>query len=133
MKIFAGIVLLVIGLGIGYAIYMGIKPPAFTLTFSPTIVRIHKPLPPENVSDNSLMVTVERLLEYDQTVDLSHGVLPENVKVGFSPPSDVPAPKFTSTIKVVVGPNAPVGKHSVTVYAKGPDAEGSGTFTLEII
>jgi hypothetical protein len=133
MKIFAGIVLLVIGLGIGYAIYMGIKPPAFTLTFSPTVARIHKPLPPENVSDNSIRVTVERLLEYDQPVNLSPGVLPENVDVRFNPPSGTPAPNFTSTVKVMVGPNAPVGKHSITVYAKGPDAEGSGTFTLEII
>jgi hypothetical protein len=126
MKILAGVILLVIGLGLGYAIYTGIKPPRFQVILSPASANVGRGDPPI-----TSQVKVEVLLEYDEVVNLTGGGVPDNVLVTFSPSSEKPT--FESTMTITVGPDAPTGTHTITVRATGPDgAEATGAFVLVI-
>lgn len=129
MKIFAGLVLLVIGLGIGYAVYTSIKAPSFTVVASPSSKTIGIPVTGENT--HTIQVKMERLLEYDKTVSLS-AVTPDNVLVSFSPDSGTPT--FESTMTIKVGSAAQAGKTTITIRATGTDGtDASGAFVLEIV
>ncbi|MGQ9788041.1 MAG: COG1470 family protein [Candidatus Hadarchaeaceae archaeon] len=130
MKLFAGIVLLVIGLGIGYAVYTWAGRGAtgmlsFTVSVSPTSATVS----PGNTI--TVSVSVQRIGPYDKEVSLLASGVPDNVKVSFSPNSGVPA--FGSTMTVVVDSLAPSGTTTITVRATGTDGiQQTATFELTV-
>ncbi|KUO42374.1 MAG: hypothetical protein APZ16_02750 [Candidatus Hadarchaeum yellowstonense] len=130
MKLFAGIVLLVIGLGIGYAVYTWAGKGAtgmlsFTVTVSPTSAVVS---PGSTVTVN---VSVQRIGPYDKEVTLSASGLPANVAVNFSPSSGVPA--FGSTMTIVVGSSAQPTVTTITIKATGTDGvQQTATFELTV-
>lgn len=130
MKLFAGIVLLVIGLGIGYAVYTWAGRGAtgmlsFTVSVSPTSVTVS---PGDTIT---VSVSVQRIGPYDKEVSLSASGVPTNVTVSFSPNSGVPA--FGSTMTVVVGSSAESGTTTITVKATGTDGvQQTATFELTV-
>ncbi|MEM3420892.1 MAG: hypothetical protein QW835_02015 [Candidatus Hadarchaeum sp.] len=130
MKLFAGIVLLVIGLGIGYAVYTWAGRGAtgmlsFTVSLSPTSATVR---PGNTITVN---VSVQRIGPYDKDVSLSASGVPANVTVGFSPSTGVPA--FGSTMTIVVGSSAQPGTTTITVKATGTDGvQQTATFDLTV-
>ena len=132
MKLMAGMILLAIGLGMGIVVYRMLNPKemlSYIITPSPTSVTVGRP----ETGDNTIYVSlsIERLADYTETVTLGATGLPDNVLVSFSPISGVPT--FGSTMVVRVGPNAPLGTHTITIRATGADGtEKSSTFELKI-
>ena len=131
LQIFAGIILLVIGLGIAYGIYVWAGKGAtgllsFSVIVSPTSGT-------ENRGGNfTVSVSVQRIGSYDKTVTLTATGVPDNVTYSFSPSSGVPA--FGSTMTITVGSTATVGKTTITIKATGPDAvEQTATFELTVV
>lgn len=134
LKIFAGVVLLVIGLGIGYTVYNWAGKGAtgllsFTVSVSPTSATVTRSST-DNVTEN-VSVSVQRIVAYDKTVSLTATGKPEGVDVSFSPNSGVPS--FGSTMTVTVSSSALPGKTTITVKATGADAvEQTATFELTV-
>ncbi|MGC8816415.1 MAG: hypothetical protein ACP5PX_01150 [Candidatus Hadarchaeum sp.] len=130
MKLFAGIVLLVIGLGIGYAVYTWAGREAtgmlsFTVSVSPTSATVSAG------STITVSVSVQRIGPYDKEVTLSASGVPENVTVNFAPPSGVPA--FGSTMTIVVGDSAQTGTTTITIRATGTDGvQQTANFELTV-
>ena len=136
MQIFAGIVLLVIGLGIGYAVYMwagrGVEQ---TLSFSVTISSNGTTIGIPDSGDNTKTFTVNvnaQISGYDKTVMLSATGQPTGVTVSFSPASGTPT--FGSTMTISVDNTAIPGATTLTIRATGTDAtEQTDTFTLTLV
>lgn len=130
MKLFAGIVLLVIGLGIGYAVYTWAGRGAtgmlsFTVSLSPTSATVS---PGSTITVN---VSVQRIGPYDKNVSLSASGVPANVRVSFSPNTGVPA--FGSTMTIVVENSAQSGTTTITIKATGTDGvQQTATFDLTV-
>jgi len=135
LQIFAGIVLLVIGLGIGYAVYTWAGKGAtgmlsFTVSVSPTSATVNKPSG-DNVETLSLSVSVQRIGTYDKIVSLTATGQPTGVTISFSPASGIPS--FGSTMTVIIDNSAIAGKTTITVKATGPDSvEQTATFELTV-
>lgn len=131
MKIFAGIVLLVIGLGIGYGVYMwasgGVHETlSFSVDVSPNSATLSAG---ENIN---VTVTVRRIGTYDKTVTLDATGEPDDVTVSFSPTSGVP--EFGSTMTIRVASGATPGATTLTIRARGTDdIEKVATFTLTLV
>jgi len=130
MKLFAGIVLLVIGLGIGYAVYTWAGKGAtgmlsFTVSVSPTGATV-------DAGDTiTASVSVQRIGPYDKNVSLSYSGAPADVTVNFSPNSGVPS--FGSTMTIVVGSSALPGTTTITIKATGADGvQQTATFELTV-
>ncbi|MFH1821022.1 MAG: hypothetical protein ABH852_01055 [Methanobacteriota archaeon] len=134
MKLFAGIVLLVIGLGIGYAVYTWAGKGAtgmlsFTVSVSPTSATVDRPS--DNVNTLSLSVSVQRIGTYDKSVTLTATGQPTGVTVSFAPSSGTPS--FGSTMMITVDSSAARGKTTITIKATGPDSvEQTATFELTV-
>jgi len=132
MKIFAGIVLLMIGLGIGYAVYTWAGKGAqqmlsFMVSVSSDNVTIK--IPEDGESTKNLSVTVTRLGPYDETVSLDAEGEPTGVKVSFSPASGTP--DFGSTMTITVNNSATPGTTTITIKATGAD-DTQKSATLEL-
>jgi aminopeptidase S len=133
MKIFAGLLLLVIGIGVGYGVYTLAGKGATQLlsynvlidgqaSYSTLITR---------GSNKPLAVLVEKIGTYDKNVTLDATGEPTGVTVGFSPSSGVPT--FGSTMTVSVDNTATVGSTTLTIRALGEDGtEKSATLSLTI-
>ncbi len=134
MQLFAGIVLLVIGLGIGYAVYTWAGKGAtgmlsYTVSVSPTGSTITRPTSGSTSVD--LSVSVQRIGTYDKTVELSATGMPTGVTVGFSPGDGTPS--FGSTMRVTISSSAALGTTTITIKASGPDSvEQTATFELTV-
>jgi aminopeptidase S len=134
MKIFAGIVLLVIGLGIGYGVYMwasgGVQQTlSFSVTVSPSCT---VGIPASGENTKTVSVSVEKIGTYDKTVTLDATGEPDNVTVSFSPKSGVP--EFGSTMTIRVSSGATPGTTTLTIRATGADGiEKVATFTLTLV
>jgi hypothetical protein len=138
MKIFAGIFLLIVGLGIGYAVYAQVgRGVQSMLSFT---VRIEGQtehsltlgVPASGENSASLSVRVEEITPYDKMVVLIATGIPENVRCSFSPGSGQPT--FGSTLTIRVGPQAPRGTHTITVKAAGEDGtEQTAILSLALI
>jgi len=137
MKIFAGIVLLVIGLGIGYAVFTWAgrgtqQALSFSVSVSPNSTTIGIPDNAEYNNTKNVDVTVSRIGTYDKTVTLNATGKPDNVDVDFSPPSGIPA--FGSTMRISVDNDATAGTTTLTIKATGTDGtEQVATFTLTLV
>ena len=134
MQLFAGIVLLVIGLGIGYAVYTWAGKGAtgmlsYTVSVSPTGSTITRPTTGSTTVD--LSVSVQRIGSYDKSVELTATGAPTGVTVSFSPGSGTPS--FGSSMRVTVSSSAALGKTTITIKATGPDSvEQTATFELTV-
>ena len=135
MKLFAGIVLLVIGLGIGYAVYTWAGKGAtgmlsFTVSVSPTSATVNRP-GGGNVSTLNLSVSVQRISAYDKSVTLTAVGQPTGVTVSFAPSSETPS--FGSSMTITVDSSAALGKTTITMKATGPESvEQTATFELTV-
>lgn len=138
MKILAGMILLTVGLGIGFAIYTKVgRGIEHMLSFTVKI----EGQPEHNLTlgvpssgDNSAIVSVrvEEITPYDKMVYLSYSGAPTNVSLQFSPPSGEPT--FSSSLTLRVSPGAPRGTHSITIRAVGEDgAEQTATLRITLI
>ncbi|GEM_PF-822733 len=132
MKIFAGIVLLMIGLGIGYAVYTWAgkgtqQMLSFTVNVSPGTVTIE--IPENGVNMKNISVTITRIGTYDETVSLDAEGEPTGVNVSFSPASG--KPDFGSTMTITVDNSAIAGVTTITIKATGAD-DTQKSATLEL-
>ncbi len=129
MKLFAGIVLLVIGLGIAYGVYgWASKGARQLLSFSVSIegqtsYSLVVGIPDSGENEVNLEVSVEEIGDYDQTVTLSASGTPSGVSVGFSPASG--DPPFGSTLIIRVDNTALSGPTTITIKATGADGTES--------
>jgi hypothetical protein len=121
MKIFAGIVLLVIGLGIGYAVYSwaagyatGLKCTITLASDSSTIAR---------GENETIGVTVEYLMGTKDNVTLRASGHPPEVEISFKPATDEPT--FFSDMVIIVTPAAEPGDYPLTISAD--DSRGNQT------
>jgi uncharacterized membrane protein len=134
MKLFAGIVLLVLGLGIGYSIYMwaqgGItQMTSFSVTVTPTSITVG--IPATGSTTRTVSIDISKLGDYRKTVTLSATGVPEHVQVSFSPRSGVPS--FGSTMTIQVDNYALSGTTTITIKATGDDGvERTGTLELRL-
>ena len=131
LQIFAGVILLVIGLGIAYGIYIWAgKGATGVLSFS---VSVSPTSGTENRGGNfTVSVSVQRIGSYDKTVALTATGVPDNVTYSFSPNSGVPS--FFSTMTISVNSGANTGKTTITIKATGPDAvEQTAAFELTVV
>ncbi|MDH3892475.1 MAG: hypothetical protein OEV49_15515 [candidate division Zixibacteria bacterium] len=84
--------------------------------------------------ENQATITVRSMHGYSHSVRLSTGENPSGVAIDFSPPFEQPAPEYTSTMKIVAGPDAPTGVHSIEIKGTGGDGEiRSCSYSLTII
>ena len=126
MQIFAGIVLLVIGIGIGYAVYTWAgKGASSMLSFNVTLdgnstldITLGRPTSGEN--STTIDMTVESFGgTYDETVSLSATGQPTGVTVSFSATSG--KPNFGSIITVEVDNTAALGASAITIRGTSED------------
>ena len=132
MKIMAGVILLVIGLGIGYGIYTMVGRQAigmlsFSVNVSPSSTTIG--IPDSGDNTKNVTVSVERIGTYDQSVTLTAEGQPTGVNVSFSPASGTPT--FGSTMTITVSSTASVGTTTITIKATGTD-DTQQSATLEL-
>lgn len=132
MKLFAGIVLLVIGLSIAYAIYTWAGKTSqgmlsFSVSLSPNSITVQ--IPDSGTATRNISVTVSRIGTYEGTVTLSATGQPGGVSVSFSPESGVPT--FGSTMTITVDSGASAGTTTLTVRATGADGTQQ-TATLQL-
>jgi aminopeptidase S len=137
MKIFAGIVLLVIGLGIGIGVFsLAATGSQQLLAFNVTLdgqfsLSTTIGIPTEGDNSKTIQVSVTKLGTYDKTVTLDATGEPTGVTVSFSPASGTP--DLGSTMTVVVDNNATAGATTITVKATGSDAtQKSATLSLTL-
>jgi len=134
MKLFAGIVLLVIGLGIGYAVYTWAGQGAtgmlsYTVSVSPTSATVTRPT--SGTTTVSLSVSVQRISAYDKNVTLTATGAPTGVIVSFAPSSGIPS--YNSIMTVTIDSSAALGKTAITIKATGPDSvEQTAAFELTV-
>lgn len=132
MKLFAGIVLLAVGLSIAYAVYtwVGSTWPqmlSFSVDLSPNSLTVE--IPDNGSVTRNVTVTVTRVGTYDRTVTLSATGQPGGVSVVFSPENGVPT--FGSTMRITVDSGAVPGTTTLTVTAAGSDGTRQ-TATLQL-
>jgi len=132
MKLFAGIVLLVIGLSIAYAIYTWAgrtsqEMLSFSVSVSPNAVSID--IPENGTNTTTVTVNVVKVGSYDRTVTLSADGQPTGVSTSFSPASGIP--QFGSTMTIVVDNTATSGTTTLTIRATGED-DIQQTATLQL-
>lgn len=138
MKIFAGIVLLVIGLGIGYGIYnWASKGAQQMLSFSVSLdgqsnLTLTIGIPASGENSSEVQVSVQEIGDYDQNVNLSTTGEPTGVSTSFSPLSGTPT--FGSTLTITVDNTATSGSTTLTVKAIGEDGtESTATLKLTLV
>ncbi len=137
MKIFAGIVLLVIGLGIGYAVYSWAAGGAqsqlalYVTLDGQTSISKNLGIPASGENETTVDVLVKTYTGYSQNVTLDATGEPSGVLTSFSPSSGTP--EFGSTLTVRVNSTAISGATTITVKATGADAtEKSATLNLTL-
>ena len=136
MKLMAGIILLAIGLGVGISLYLVAAEVArltFQVTLSPGSVTIGIPENAEKDNIRNVIVSIERLGDYDRRVTLSKTGVPGNVRVEFSP--DHGTPSFGSTMTITVDNTVTwTGTTTITIRATGEDGvEKTASFVLTIV
>ncbi len=138
MKIFAGIVLLVIGLGIGYAVYSwaaGGSQQLLALNVTldgQTSLNVTLGIPENGENQTTVNVRVETFTGYSQNVSLSATGAPSGVQTSFAPSSG--APTFGSTLTIRVSGTAIAGTTTITVKATGTDlTEKTATLSLTLV
>ncbi|MEW6222808.1 MAG: hypothetical protein AB1476_05845 [Candidatus Hadarchaeota archaeon] len=137
MKIFAGIVLLVIGIGVGYGVYTWAgKGTTSLLSFNVYLdgqstlnITLGRPVSGENT--RTVTVTVESIGGHDKNVSLSYTGAPSGVSVSFSTSSD--KPNFGSTMTVRVDNTAGLGTSTITIRGASTDAEKTALLNLTIV
>ncbi|MEM3184738.1 MAG: hypothetical protein QXW92_03680 [Candidatus Hadarchaeales archaeon] len=137
MKILAGMILLTVGLGVGFAIYARVgKGVEHMLSFSVKIegqpeYALTLGVPSSGENSATVTVKVEEITPYNKTVSLSHSGTPTNVSLQFSPPNGEPT--FSSSLTIRVSPGAPTGTHAITIRATGEDgAEQTATLRITL-
>ncbi|MEW6592887.1 MAG: hypothetical protein AB1305_04330 [Candidatus Hadarchaeota archaeon] len=136
MKIFAGIVLLVIGIGVGYGVYTWAgKGTTSLLSFnvyldgqSTLAATLGRPASGENT--RTITVTVESISTYDKSVSLSYTGAPTGVNISFSTSSD--KPNFGSTMTVRVDNTAGLGTSTITIRGTSTDTEKTAYLELTV-
>lgn len=138
MKIFAGIVLLVIGLGVGYGVYSWASSGSQTLlAFNVTLdgqssLSVTIGIPTETENTKTVGVLVESLASYDKNVSLTATGAPTGVNLSFSPASG--SLNLGSTLTVRVDDSAIAGTTTITVRATGEDdIQKTATLSLTLV
>ncbi len=135
MKIMAGVILLVIGLGIGYAVYTWaggyVTAIKCELSFDKSSTTIGKPGSGEN--SDMIQVTTRYVMGTKETVTLDATGEPSGVRVTFDPQTG--EPDFYSNMRVYVNENAAADSYVLTILVKDSkgNTSGSTAFNLEIL
>jgi len=130
MQIFAGIVLLVIGLGIGYTVYMWAGGWATAIKCN---VSLDKPSTTIRIGENeTIRVNISIAMGTAENVTLYATGEPGNVSVTFNPPRS--EPPFYSNMTVTVSDGAIPDNYVLTILAKDRKGatSGSAPFNLTI-
>jgi hypothetical protein len=118
MKLFAGIVLLVIGIGLGYGLYMWAAGYAEAIKCE---ITLGKPATTIARGENETIdVTVTYIMGVRENVELQASGYPTGVVVDFTPARDVPT--FYSDMTIIVTAAAETGDYPLTILAR--DAKG---------
>ncbi|MFN4133626.1 MAG: hypothetical protein ACK4GQ_04580 [Candidatus Hadarchaeales archaeon] len=129
MKIFAGIVLLIIGLGIGYAVYGWAGGFATSLKCNLSLSEPSKSI--SRGGSSTLTVTVEYLMGTKENATLQATGAPQGVNISFYPPRGEPT--FYSTLSISADNTSPLGTYTLTISAIGSKGQaGSASLTLTI-
>jgi len=128
LKIMAGVVLLVIGLGIGVAVYKMVGGSVTAMKVDVSLAQSSTTIAKNN-TDN-IQVDVTLIMGTTENVTLYTIGVPDNVAVTFSPPSG--KPPFYSTMKVSVGSTAAPGTYTLTVLAKTSSGATSGSVPFDL-
>jgi hypothetical protein len=115
MKLFAGIVLLVIGIGLGYGLYMWAAGYAEAIKCEITLERISATVSgEENVTiEVPVELTIKYIMGARENVELNVSGIPSGVTVDFSPTRGVP--DFYSNMTIFVTPAAEPGDYPLTI------------------
>ncbi|MEM2192627.1 MAG: hypothetical protein QXG38_03330 [Candidatus Hadarchaeales archaeon] len=129
MKIFAGIVLLIIGLGIGYALYSWAGGYASSLKCSITLSETSKTI--SRGGSATIDVTVNYLMGTVENVTLQATGAPSGVNISFSRLRGEPS--FYSTLIITVDNTASPGSSTLTISAIGSKGQaGSASLALTV-
>jgi hypothetical protein len=131
MKLLAGLILLAAGLGLGITLYRragkAVERLGVQLSLEPSSWTLRRP---DNENSLTVLVTVEPLLDFHETVALSVEGRPPGVSVSFSRPSGVPP--FYSNLSITVTTQATPDNYVLTVKAEGGGALATQPFQLTI-
>ena len=126
MKIFAGIVLLVLGIGIGFMVITwargGVTQQlSFDVTVSPSSATVIRPS--TDNSSTTAQVSVQPILGgYSQMVTLSFESPPTGVYITFDgSPTDNGTPPFSSTMTIQVDSSVALGTTTINIRGTGAD------------
>jgi len=135
MKIFAGIVLLVIGLGIGYGVYTWAGGWATAIKCNLGLEKNTTTIgiPDNGENTNNIRVDISIAIGTAENVTLDATGKPQGVSVTFNPPRS--EPPFYSYMTVKVDNTATAGNYVLTILAKDSKGatSGSAPFNLTII
>ncbi len=131
MKLLAGIILLAAGLGFGITLYKragkAMERLGVQLSLEPSSWTLRRP---DNENSLTVLVRVEPLLDFHETVTLSVEGKPAGVSASFSMPSGTPP--FYSNLSLTVTTQAAPGNYVLTVKAEGGGALATQPFQLTI-
>jgi hypothetical protein len=102
--------------------------PDFSLSVSPTSLTIQRG------QSGTATVTVASIDGFSQPVTLGVEDVDPNITITFDPPTVTPPPdgSTTSTLKVTVGPNAPIGTHSIPIRGTSDEKIHYVFLTLQV-
>ncbi|MEM3519378.1 MAG: hypothetical protein QW179_02265 [Candidatus Hadarchaeales archaeon] len=123
MKIFAGIVLLIIGLGIGYAVYSWAGGYASSLKCEIILSESSKSV--SRGGSATINVTVNYIMGTKENVTLQATGAPSGVNLSFNPPMGEPT--FYSTLIITVDNTASPGSSTLTISAMGSKGQAGST------
>ena len=129
MKIFAGIVLLVIGIGIGYGVYMWAGG---WVTAIKCNVSLEKSSTTISIGNNdTIRVNISIAMGTAEIVTLDATGEPDNVSVTFNPSSG--EPPFYSNMTVTVSSGATASNYVLTILVKDSKGTTSGSAPFNLI
>lgn len=130
MKIMAGVILLVVGLGIGYAVYTSAGGWATAIKCNVSLEKSSTTIVGENT--DTIRVDISIAMGTAETVTLDATGEPPGVTVTFNPQSG--EPPFYSNMTVSVDDTATAGDYVLTILVKDSTGatSGSAPFNLTI-
>lgn len=128
MKIMAGVILLVVGLGIGYAVYTWAGGYVAAIKCN---VSLEKSSTTISVGENeTIRVDISIAMGTAETVTLDATGEPSGVSVSFEPSSG--EPPFYSNMTVSVGSTSTAGDYVLTILVKDSKGATSGSVPFNL-
>lgn len=135
MKLFAGIVLLVVGLGIAYGVYSWVSGGvqqmlSYAVSVEPSSVVVGRPA--ENENSVAVRVKVTEFGNYTDPVHLSCDLDRAYIKRYEFSINDI-QPEFTATLTLYVDSTSALGQTDVVIRATSGEIEQSATLRVTVV